>query len=200
MPGTDTSTPGVMASNAAATGELCIDHAGQVVGDGFSVQANMMASPDVWPAMAERFRASDGPLAHLLLDALVAGEEAGGDARGRMSAAILVVEARSEAIKDLLAAVDVARNQPGVSTIAMSWGGSEGANNVKMDAHFTTPAGHAGITFLTASGDEGPKGGAEWPSASTRVVSVGGTNLAVASDGTADLEAVYDEALAALRG
>ena len=79
-------------STAAATGELCIDRAGQVVGDGFSVQANMMASADVWPAMAESFRGSNGPLAHRLLAALVAAEEAGGDARGRMSAAILVVD------------------------------------------------------------------------------------------------------------
>ena len=79
-------------STAAATGELCIDRAGQVVGDGFSAQANMMASADVWPAMAESFRGSNGPLAHRLLAALVAAEEAGGDARGRMSAAILVVD------------------------------------------------------------------------------------------------------------
>lgn len=79
-------------SSAAATGDLCIDHAGQIVGDGFSVQGNMLASPDVWPAMAERFRSSTGPLAHRLLDALAAGEEAGGDARGRMSAAIVVVD------------------------------------------------------------------------------------------------------------
>ncbi len=76
---------------AAATGALCIDHAGEVVGEGFAVQANMMSSPDVWPAMAASFGSSSGPLARRLLAALVAGEEAGGDARGRMSAALLVV-------------------------------------------------------------------------------------------------------------
>src|SRR5262245_10035099 len=81
---------GVDGTAAAATGELCIDHAGHVVGDGFAVQANMMSTPEVWPAMAAAFRGSSGPLAHRLLAALVAGEAAGGDARGRMSAALLV--------------------------------------------------------------------------------------------------------------
>jgi len=84
---------GANGTSAAATGELCIDHAGHVVGDGFAVQANMMSTPDVWTAMASAFIASSGPLAHRLLAALVAGEAAGGDARGRMSAALLVVEA-----------------------------------------------------------------------------------------------------------
>jgi uncharacterized Ntn-hydrolase superfamily protein len=77
---------------AAFTGELCIDKAGDIVGDGFAVQANMMSTPDVWPAMAAAFDASSGPLARRLLAALIAGEAAGGDARGRMSAALLVVE------------------------------------------------------------------------------------------------------------
>src|SRR5258708_19730508 len=66
------------------------------MGDGFAVQANMMSSPDVWPAMASAFESSAGPLARRLFAALVAGEEAGGDARGRMSAALLVVEGRPQ--------------------------------------------------------------------------------------------------------
>jgi uncharacterized Ntn-hydrolase superfamily protein len=77
---------------AAVTGELCIDEAGDIVGDGFAVQANMMSTPDVWPAMAAALAASSGPLARRLLAALIAGEAAGGDARGRMSAALLVVQ------------------------------------------------------------------------------------------------------------
>lgn len=84
-------------SAAAFTGASCIDHAGEVVGDGFAVQANMMASPRVWPAMAEAFTSAAGPLARRLLAALCAGEAAGGDARGRMSAAICVVSARADA-------------------------------------------------------------------------------------------------------
>ena len=74
----------------------CIPHAGHVEGDGFSVQANMMASPEVWPAMAEAFGAADGPLARRLLAALEAAEAAGGDVRGRQSAALLVVPATGE--------------------------------------------------------------------------------------------------------
>jgi len=58
---------------AVATGALCIDHSGHVMGDGFAVQANMMSSPDVWSAMASAFESSAGPLARRLLAALVAG-------------------------------------------------------------------------------------------------------------------------------
>jgi uncharacterized Ntn-hydrolase superfamily protein len=77
---------------AVMTGELCIDHAGHEPGDGFSVQANMAASPDVWPTMARAFQTSTTPFARRLLAALDAGQAAGGDARGMMSAALLVVE------------------------------------------------------------------------------------------------------------
>jgi uncharacterized Ntn-hydrolase superfamily protein len=80
------------ASVAAATGDLCIDHAGQTLGDGFVAVANMMAAPAAWTAMASAFAESSGPLARRLLAALVAGEKAGGDARGCMSAALLVVD------------------------------------------------------------------------------------------------------------
>ncbi len=79
-------------SVAAATGDLCIDHAGHFVGDGFVALANMAGTTDVWPAMASAFAESSGPLARRLLAALAAGEAAGGDARGRMSAALVVVE------------------------------------------------------------------------------------------------------------
>ena len=92
---------GVVAADgsvAATTGELCIDHAGHQLGDGFAVQANMMRSPEVWPAMAEAFTVSSGPLAQRLLAALAAGEAAGGDARGRMSAALVVVDGVAPAL------------------------------------------------------------------------------------------------------
>ena len=78
-------------SVAVWTGDGCIDHAGDVVGDDFAVQANMMASPKVWPAMADAYIATEGPLDRRLLAALEAAQAAGGDARGRMSAAIVVV-------------------------------------------------------------------------------------------------------------
>jgi uncharacterized Ntn-hydrolase superfamily protein len=86
---------GVVAADgtvAAATGEWCIDHAGHAVGDGFAVQANMMASDRVWPAMADAFVSSNRPFPRRLLAALDAAEAAGGDARGVMSAALLVVD------------------------------------------------------------------------------------------------------------
>ncbi|HEY7946270.1 MAG TPA: DUF1028 domain-containing protein [Acidimicrobiales bacterium] len=77
---------------SAFTGASCIDYAGHHTGDGYSVQANMMASADVWPAMADAYETSTGSFPERLLGALRAGERAGGDARGRMSAAMLIVK------------------------------------------------------------------------------------------------------------
>jgi uncharacterized Ntn-hydrolase superfamily protein len=78
------------------TGARCIQHAGDMTGDGFSCQANMMGSATVWPAMAEAFAAAEGGLAERLLLALEAAEGQGGDVRGRQSAAVLVVGAAGE--------------------------------------------------------------------------------------------------------
>ena len=78
---------------ATHTGEGCMADAGHTSGDGWSAQANMMASAEVWPAMAEAFVAADGPLAERLLAGLDAAEAAGGDVRGRQSAAIVVATA-----------------------------------------------------------------------------------------------------------
>ncbi|MEA2302746.1 MAG: hypothetical protein QOH43_26 [Solirubrobacteraceae bacterium] len=82
---------------AVHTGERCIAFAGHEAGDGFSAQANMMASPEVWPAMAQAFDRAAGPLSRRLLAALHAAEAQGGDARGRQSAALLVVPSAGEA-------------------------------------------------------------------------------------------------------
>ncbi len=80
---------------ASHTGERCIADAGHVVGETFSVQANMMATADVWPAMAQAYRESRGDLVERMLAALEAGQGAGGDIRGQQSATILVVEGES---------------------------------------------------------------------------------------------------------
>ena len=80
---------------AAHTGPKCIPDAGQVVGDQFSVQANLMANDRVWPAMAAAYQSAAGDLAERMLQALEAGQQAGGDIRGRQSAAMVVVCARS---------------------------------------------------------------------------------------------------------
>jgi uncharacterized Ntn-hydrolase superfamily protein len=81
---------------AVHTGDGCIPYAGHIRGDGFTTQANMMAGPEVWPAMSEAFTAATGPLPRRLLAALDAGESAGGDVRGRQSAALVVVPAQGE--------------------------------------------------------------------------------------------------------
>jgi uncharacterized Ntn-hydrolase superfamily protein len=81
---------------AAHTGEACMPFAGDVQGDGVSCQANIMASAGVWPAMLDAFTSAGGALTHRLLAALHAAEAAGGDLRGRQSAAILVVPASGE--------------------------------------------------------------------------------------------------------
>jgi uncharacterized Ntn-hydrolase superfamily protein len=77
---------------AAHTGADCIPDAGNQLGDGFSVQANCIRNPSVWPAMATAFEAATGPLAFRLLAALDAAETAGGDWRGMQAAGLLVVE------------------------------------------------------------------------------------------------------------
>jgi uncharacterized Ntn-hydrolase superfamily protein len=81
---------------AAHTGADCIPDAGHQVGNGYSVQANIMRNSSVWPAMAEAFEAATGSLARRLLATLDAAEEAGGDWRGMQAAGLLVVEADSK--------------------------------------------------------------------------------------------------------
>jgi uncharacterized Ntn-hydrolase superfamily protein len=78
---------------ATHTGSSAIAFAGHVRGEQVSCQANMMASDTVWGAMLEAYGTAAGPLASRLLAALDAAEEAGGDVRGRQSAALLVVPA-----------------------------------------------------------------------------------------------------------
>ncbi len=76
---------------AVWTGPSCIAAAGHLVGDGFSVQANLMDKESVWPAMKKAFENADGDLAGRLLAAMEAAQAEGGDIRGKQSAAILVV-------------------------------------------------------------------------------------------------------------
>lgn len=83
---------------AAHTGAMCVAFAGDVAGEGFTCQANIMASERVWGAMADAFGRSDPalPLARRLLAALDAAERAGGDVRGRQSCAVAVAPAAGE--------------------------------------------------------------------------------------------------------
>jgi uncharacterized Ntn-hydrolase superfamily protein len=80
---------------AALTGKMDIQAAGHHVGDQYSVQANMMENARVWPAMADAFERTRGDLAERMLAALDAAQKAGGDIRGKQSAAILIVKAKS---------------------------------------------------------------------------------------------------------
>lgn len=80
---------------AAWTGGKAIVAAGHQVGRGYSVQANLMDRPTVWPAMARAFETTKGDLAERLLAALEAAQREGGDIRGRQSAAIIVVSGTS---------------------------------------------------------------------------------------------------------
>ncbi len=78
---------------ASHTGHACLDWAGSITGDGYAIQGNILTGEDVVLAMETAWLSSDpeAPLARRLLDALTAGDEAGGDSRGRQSAALLVV-------------------------------------------------------------------------------------------------------------
>lgn len=75
----------------AWTGKNDIQAAGHIVGTNFSVQANLMLNDKVWPAMARAFETTKGDLAERMLAALDAAQAAGGDIRGRQSAALIVV-------------------------------------------------------------------------------------------------------------
>jgi uncharacterized Ntn-hydrolase superfamily protein len=95
-PGRETRQLGVVGpagDGATFTGADCHDWAGGFAGDGFAVQGNILAGKQVVVAMVEAWAASDpaAPLARRLHAALLAGDRAGGDRRGRQSAALLVV-------------------------------------------------------------------------------------------------------------
>jgi uncharacterized Ntn-hydrolase superfamily protein len=76
---------------ATYTGESCLPWAGGVAGEGFAVQGNILTGPEVVESMKDSFLSATGALADRMLDALMAGDRAGGDSRGRQSAALLLV-------------------------------------------------------------------------------------------------------------
>jgi hypothetical protein len=105
-------------------------------------------------------------------------------------ASILLVEANSASDTDLYTAVDTARNSAGVTAVSMSWGGDESSADSANDGHFTTPAGHGGVTFLASSGDNGAYSDTGsttkivgYPAVSPNVVGVGGTFLTTGTGG-----------------
>jgi uncharacterized Ntn-hydrolase superfamily protein len=78
----------------AWTGKNDIQAAGHIVGKNYSVQANLMSNDRVWPAMSRAFETTKGDLAERMLAALDAAQGAGGDIRGRQSAALIVVSGK----------------------------------------------------------------------------------------------------------
>lgn len=78
----------------AWTGSNCIPEAGHHIGDGYSVQANMMTYPTVVQAMAEAYESANGDLAERMMASLYAAQAQGGDIRGMQSAALIVVGVR----------------------------------------------------------------------------------------------------------
>ncbi|PRX40113.1 DUF1028 domain-containing protein [Salegentibacter salegens] len=83
---------GKSGENAAYTGQKCVAEADHLNGDNFSVQANMMLNDDVVPAMAQAFTENVNlPLAERVVAVLKAAQNAGGDIRGKQSAALIVV-------------------------------------------------------------------------------------------------------------
>jgi uncharacterized Ntn-hydrolase superfamily protein len=79
---------------ATFTGASCLDWAGGQAGEGFAIQGNILAGPQVVAAMADAWTTSAGePFERRLVAALAAGDQAGGDRRGRQSAALRVLRA-----------------------------------------------------------------------------------------------------------
>jgi uncharacterized Ntn-hydrolase superfamily protein len=82
----------VEGGSVSHTGRDCFDWAGGVTGDGYAIQGNILTGPEVVEEMQASWQSSaDEPFARRLLGALRAGDQAGGDRRGRQSAALLVV-------------------------------------------------------------------------------------------------------------
>ncbi|MGD0045077.1 MAG: S8 family serine peptidase [Isosphaeraceae bacterium] len=103
-------------------------------------------------------------------------------------AQIILVEANSQSLSDLMASVATAASQPGVSVVSMSWGFPEGqavfANDeATYDSVFHVP----GVTFVASTGDYGAAD-PEYPAFSPNVVAVGGTSLTLNTDGSYNSE------------
>ncbi len=103
-------------------------------------------------------------------------------------AQIILVEANSQSLSDLMASVSTAASQHGVSVVSMSWGFAEGqavfaADEAMYDSYFNVP----GVTFVASTGDYGAAD-PEYPAYSPNVVSVGGTSLTVNGDNSYNSE------------
>jgi subtilase family serine protease len=103
------------------------------------------------------------------------------------NAKILLVSAKTPSGANLLSAIDYARKRPDVVAISMSFGGAEFSEETRLDDHFTSDHD---ITFFASSGDNGS--GVSWPASSPNVVSVGGTSVVLAKDGSVISEKAWE--------
>ncbi|WP_436850085.1 S53 family peptidase [Streptomyces monashensis] len=101
---------------------------------------------------------------------------------------ILLVEANSTNVRDLVKAEDTAATTPGVASVSNSWGGSEDNTIASLDPHFN----HPGVAITASSGDSGY--GVSWPASSPYVTAVGGTSLSKASNSRGWTETAWNGA------
>jgi hypothetical protein len=100
------------------------------------------------------------------------------------AANILLVEAPNASLGNLFSAVSFASQQAGVDVVSMSWGTDEFIGESAYNSLFTTPAGHANVTYVAASGDQAASSGPEFPSVAPNVLAVGGTTLSLTASGS----------------
>jgi hypothetical protein len=101
-------------------------------------------------------------------------------------AGILLVEATNNLNANLDTAAAYAAKQPGVVAVSMSYGGGEDPAELNADSTYLTPTGHAGVTFVASSGDNGAP--PSEPASSRNVLAVGGTTLNLSPSGTIQSE------------
>lgn len=162
---------------AVYTGDQCMPFAGHAAGDGVCCQANIMSAAEVWPAMLSAFERATGTLSARLMAALHAAEAAGGDIRGRQSAAILVVPGSGEpwetvvslrvedhpeplAELDRLLVLDAAYTLAGRGDERMAAGDGDAAARLYRQAHELVPESHelrfwAGLGAAQRTGIDG---------------------------------------------
>jgi len=103
---------------------------------------------------------------------------------------ILLMEANSNSFSDLFAAVNTAKNTPGVVAVSMSWGSNEFSGESSYDSIFTSSTGHP-VAFIASSGDSGAV--TSYPAVSPSVLGVGGTTLTTTdSSGTYGSEKAWN--------
>ena len=113
---------------------------------------------------------------------------------------IVLVEASSASLNSLFSAVSSASQLAGVTVVSMSWGTNEFLGESAYNSVFTTPAGHANVTFVAASGDQGAWDGPEYPSVAPNVLAVGGTTLTLTSSGAYSSESGWSDSTGGFSG